>query len=350
MKQWLVKGRPVKGRPVKGRPVDPGQQAPLSLTARIDAFQRRRPGAGFPLAVLYKYFDDAGGHLAALITYYGFLSLFPLLLLASTVLGIVLSGDPAAQAAVLRTALHQFPDIGKDLQQPTHLGGGAAGLLVGGLGALYGGLGVAVAVQAAMNTMWSVPRNERPNPIKARGRGLLLLATAGLAVLGTTLLSGLGNNSGVGWGLRLGALAASVVLNGVAFVVVFRLAAARDLSVHDVLPGALAAAVIWQLLQYVGGTYVKHVVRGAGATNGVFALVLGLLAFLYLAAVALVLCVEVNVVRVERLYPRALLTPLTDDVQLTPGDERAYADQARAQRTKGFETIDVDFDGDRERP
>jgi len=102
--------------------------------------------------------------------------------------------------------------------------------------------------------------------------------------------------------------------------------------------------VLWQLLQTFGVGYVSHVVGSASATNGVFALVLGLLAFLYLAAVAGVLCVEVNVVRVEHLYPRALLTPFTDDVDLTPGDERSYTSQAKAQRSKGFETVHVTFD------
>ena len=87
-------------------------------------------------------------------------------------------------------------------------------------------------------------------------------------------------------------------------------------------------------------------VKNASATNSVFALVLGLIAFLYLASVALVLCAEANAVRVQRLWPRALLTPLTDDVDLTSGDERAYTNQATAQRTKGFEQIDVSFDKD----
>ena len=130
----------------------------MSVTTWVDGFQRQHRGAGYPIAVLYKNFDDTGGHLAALITYYGFVSLFPLLLLASTVLGIVLSGDPHAQQAVLKSALSQFPVIGQQLQQPARLGGGTAGLLIGGLGALYGGLGVALAVQHTMNTIWSVPR------------------------------------------------------------------------------------------------------------------------------------------------------------------------------------------------
>lgn len=314
------------------------------MTSRLDVFQRRHRYAGFPIAVIYKYIDDSGGHLAALLAYYGFLSMFPLLLLASTILGIVLSGDPGAQKAVLDSALSQFPVIGAQLQQPERVGGGIVGLLVGGLGALYGGLGIAVAAQAAMNTAWTVPKNNRPNPIRARGRGLLLLVTVGSAVLVTSVLSALGGGAGpLGVGPRVGVLIASMVVNTAAFVVGFRVATARHLSVRDVAPGAVAAAVIWQLLQSFGAGYIGHVVKNSSDTNGVFALVLGLIAFLYVAAVAVVFCVEVNVVRVDRLYPRSLLTPLTDDVELTDGDIRAYTDQAKAQRYKGFEQIDVRF-------
>src|SRR5436853_494642 len=78
---------------------------------------------------------------------------------------------------------------------PDHLGGGVTGLVIGILGALYGGLGIAQAVQYAMNTAWAVPRHRRPNPFAARGRSLLLLATGGLAVLGTGVLSALGSSA-----------------------------------------------------------------------------------------------------------------------------------------------------------
>jgi len=113
--------------------------------------------------------------------------------------------------------------------------------------------------------------------------------------------------------------------------------------VRDVAPGALGAAVALQLLQMFGATLVGRVVTRATAINGVFAVVLGLVAFLYLASVALVFCVESNVVRVDALYPRALLTPFTDNVDLTAGDRRAYSTQAEAQRSKGFEQVDVSF-------
>jgi membrane protein len=318
----------------------------VAVTEHLDRFQRKHPWAGFPLAVAYKYFDDFGAYLAALLTYYGFVSLFPLLLLLSTILGFVLAGDQRLQHEVLTSALQQFPVIGGDLAQPKRLGGGPVGLVVGIAGCLYGGLGVAQAFQYANNTMWAVPRNNRPNPVKARGRSMLLLATAGLAILGTTALSiaGGGGVGALGTAGKLLALAASAVVNIAVAVFAFRFAPARRLSVRDVVPGAIASAVIWQLLQSFGVIYVRHVIKHASATDAVFALVLGLLAFLYVTAVAVLLCMEINVVRVIRLHPRSLLTPFTDNVTLTAGDRRAYSHQAKAQRLKGFQRVDVNFD------
>ncbi|MCU1601567.1 MAG: conserved rane protein of unknown function [Frankiales bacterium] len=317
----------------------------MTLTERLDAFQRRHVKAGYPLGVLYKFFDDGGGHLAALITYYAFLSLFPLLLLASTVLGVVLQGDPGTQHELLSSVLAQFPVIGQQLATPQRLNGGTAAVVVGAVGALYGGLGGGVAGQSAMNTIWSVPRNNRPNPLKARGRALVLLVVVGVAVVLTTALSVVGGGvGGYGSALRAVVIVVSVLVNVVAFTFSFRVATARRLTTRDVLPGAIAAALAWQGLQLYGKAYVTHTVARASATNSVFALVLGLLAFLYLTSLIVVLSCEANAVRVDRLYPRALLTPLTDEVDLTDGDERAYGDQARAQRSKGFEVIDVRFD------
>lgn len=318
----------------------------MAVAARLDRFQREHPAAAFPLAVAYKFIDDNGGYLAALIAYYGFVSLFPLLLLLSTVLGFVLVGHPDLQQRVLQSALHQFPVVGGQLQDPKRIGGGGFGLVVGILGSLYGGLGVAQALQYAMNSAWAVPRNERPNPLLGRLRGLMLLGTAGLAIIGTTVLTALSGSGAGSFGpvLRAFALGASVVLNAVVFVFVFRIAVARPLSTRDVAPGAIAAAVTWQLLQSFGFFYVGRVVKNASATNGVFAFVLGLLAFFYLTAIAVVLSVEINVVRVNRLHPRSLLTPFTDNVVLTPGDRRAYSKQAEAEQMKGFEDVDVQFD------
>jgi membrane protein len=312
----------------------------------VDQFQRQHPALGFPLAVLYKYFEDFGPYLAALIAYYAFVSLFPLMLVLATVLEFVLAGDPGLQQQMLHSALAQFPVVGDQLGEPKRLGGGTVGLIVGILGSLYGGLGVAQAAQYAMNTAWRVPRNSRPNPFKARSRSVVLLAVTGLAVSGTTALSTLGTTGGGSFNMAVTAaiLAASVAINAAVFVFAFRFATTRRLSIRDVAPGAIAAALAWQVLQSFGIVYIAHVVKNASATNGVFALVLGMLAFLYITATVVVVCIEINVVRVDNLYPRALLTPFTDNVELTHADRRSYANQAQAQRSKGFQDVDVTFD------
>jgi YihY family inner membrane protein len=319
----------------------------MSVTARLDRFQRRHRWAGFPLAVIYKFADDQGPFLAALLTYYGFLSLFPLLLLLATLLGFFLQGDPELQARVLDSALGQFPLIGNDLPRG-RLGGSGWAVAVGLIGIIYGGLGVAQAGQNAMNVIWAVPRNSRPNPLKSRLRSLLLLCSVGLGVLATSGLSALINSArafgaSIGISISLPAALASVALNAVIFLVAFRVATVREVTWREIAPGAVAAGVFWQLLQLLGAAYVRHVLRTAGATYGAFGLVLGLLAFIYLEALAVVLCAEANAVLARRLWPRALLTPFTDNVDLTAADEDAYASYAEAQRTKGYERIDVTF-------
>ena len=313
----------------------------MQVTEWLDDYQRRHRWAGFPVAVIYKFFEDQGPYLAALITFYGFLSLFPLLLLLASVLGFVLEDNSDLQQRILDSALSQFPIIGDQLSDPQSLRGSGTAVVIGGLVALYGALGVAQALQNAMNVAWSVPRNRRPNPVKARLRSLLLIGTAGIAVLATTILSALGGGAGAngalftGW-VALLVTAAAVVLNAAVFIVVFRISTATKLGVRDVAPGAIIAAVIWQLLQLFGTAYVANVVKDAGITYGVFAVVLGLITWIFLAALGVVLSVEINVVRTKHLFPRALLTPFTDNVDLTRADQRAYTDAATAQRHKGL--------------
>lgn len=310
----------------------------------LDRLQRRHPVIGFPIAVVYKFFDDFGGYLCALLTYYGFLSLFPALLLLSTAVGFVLQGQPEWQERILDSALSDFPIVGDELRSTGTLGGGPVGLLIGGLAALYGGLGVGQALQYANNTAWMIPRNSRPNPFASRGRGLLLLAVAAATIVVTTglttYLQWLVSDGYTAWAITI----ASIALNTAVIGLVFIISTTRPLDLLDVLPGAVLAALAWQGMQSVGAVYVSTVIERASNLNSVFALVLGLLVFLYTMAVVTMLCVEVNVVRKEHLWPRALLTPFTDQVVLTGADQRAYSRHAEAQRLKGFQRIDVFFD------
>ena len=310
----------------------------------LDRLQRRNRAAGVVIGVVYKYLDDQGGYLSALITYYGFVSLFPLLLLLTTGLGVILAGRPDLQDQVLHSTLSQFPVIGDQLHQPAGLSGGSVAVVVGVAGALYGGLGVGQAVQNAMDSVWAVPRNKRPDPIRSRLRSLLLLLVLGSAALATTALSAAGQATGtLGVFGKIGVTLIAVGINALICLVTFRVTTARGLTYRQVLPGALAAAVIWQVLQWCGAGYIRHTVKTASATNSVFALVLGLLAFLFLISSTLVLCAEINVVLVERLYPRALLTPFTDNAELTQADRKTYTKKAKAERVKGFQRVSVRF-------
>ena len=322
----------------------------MSLTARLDRFQQSHPSVGFPLAVIYKFTDDQGGYLAATLAYFSFLSLFPLLLLLTTILGFVLAGDASAQHTVLTSTLSQLPILGDQIRtNVSSLKGSALALAVGVAGSLYGGLGVAQAGQNAMNNIWGVARNRRPNPIKARVKSVLAVVALGSGVVATTVLSGVFAASGAG-GLHLGlagrllALAISLAGNIALFIAGFRMLTAEHIHVGRLVPGAVAAAVAWQGLQWLATLFAKDNLAHATETYGLFAVVLGLVAFLHLGALVTLLCAEVNVVRARRLWPRSLLTPFTDNVQLTEADERSYTALATTQQTKGFETIDVSFD------
>jgi YihY family inner membrane protein len=307
----------------------------VKLVERVDEFQRRHPRLALPVAVIKKAGDDQAGYLAALITYYGFLSLFPLLLLMSTVLNFVLHGDPHLQHRILDSALGQFPIVGDQLSNGEGVAGSGVGLVVGIVGTLYGGLGVAQAAQYAMNTIWQVPQHDRPNALKSRLRSLLLLVVVGVSILGTTILSALGTSAGaygasIDIGVKVLLVAASFVVNVAIFTAAFHIATARDLSIRNSLPGAIMAAICWQLLQWFGTAYIGHVVKNATVTNSVFALVLGLIAWIYLEARVVMYSVEYNAVKVLGLYPRSLTGPATPDEAMPADEQQAEGQKATA--------------------
>lgn len=303
-----------------------------------------------PIAVFYKFYDDQGNYLVAALTYYAFVAIFPLLLLASSILGFILQGNEELQARVLNSALGQFPIIGEELGRPEGLQGSTAGIVVGFLVALFGASGLGQAIQNAMNTAWAVPRTSRPNPFITRFKSLVLLTLAGFAVLAVSVLSTVGANTevfgtGVNTTIRWAILIASVVAVALVLTGLSRLAAARHHYVGRSWPGAFAVAIMWQGLQYVGTIYATTVITGSKGMNQTFALVLGLIGIIYLAAIMGVLGIEINVVLARKLWPRSLLTLFTDNVDLTDADRRTYAGLVHLNTIKGFESVAVRFDG-----
>jgi len=251
---------------------------------RVDRFQQRHTVIAFPWAVMQKFGNDQAGGKAALIAYYGLFALFPLLLLLATVLGFVLSGNPALRDQLINSALGSFPVIGDQIRSQVHpLEGNTTALIIGIVGTLYGSLGIGFAMQNAMNTVWNIP-----------------FATA-LTAFATAVATGMT--------ARLVALAGAVLLNLALFLLAFMVLTAEPLRPRDVAVGAICATVLWQTLQLLGTWYVTRGLQKASATYGIFAVVITLLSWLYLGAQLTMLAAEINVVLRYRLWPRSVTQP-----------------------------------------
>jgi membrane protein len=307
------------------------------LVRPVDRAMQRRAWVAFPYAVNKKFGDDQGGNLAALLAYYAFASIFPLLLVFTTVLAYLLQDNTRLQQRILHSALVEFPVIGDQLRT-SGLHGHWYVLVVSAGISLWGARGVAVAAQTAWNTVWNVPFARRPGFLPAVGRSFGLLAVMGLAVVVTGLLSGIGTAAGpLGILLRAAAFVASAVVNIAVFLLAFRLATAREVALRDMVPGAVISAVVWQGLLVVGTVLVAHQVRHQQELYGTFGVVLGLLGWLHLQATLTLYAVEADVVRARRLWPRSLVPP-----PLTRGDERAYRAYAETTRRRPEDEQDVD--------
>ena len=217
----------------------------VGVVDKIDGVQRRVPFLGLPIAVIYKYFDDQGPYLAAIVTYYAFVALFPLLLLATSILGFVLQNDPDLYQKVLDSALGQFPVVGDQLGRPEGLQGSTGAVVAGILIAFYGSLGLGTAIQNAMNIAWSVPRNSRPNPFLLRLKSLLLLVITGAALFAVTTVSVLLRETQAFGGEQSPAMkwlitVINVLLVAAVLTFLFRLASAHDHTLVARDPGRAA--------------------------------------------------------------------------------------------------------------
>jgi uncharacterized BrkB/YihY/UPF0761 family membrane protein len=276
--------------------------------------------------------------------------LLPLLLVLFSVLGFVLDGHPGLRHRVVGSVLREFPVIGPALREnvgAVHGSGVALGL--GIAGSLYGALGVMQAAQAVFNHVYAVPRNAQPNPLRSRVRSLALLAVLGAGLLLATALTWLAATTNelttnLGPGLHAAVYLLGFVAGSGLFSLALQLLTSCELRLRDVATGGVLTAAFWQGLQILGGPWIAHRLTTAGQVYGQFALVLVAIGWIYLQALAFVLAAELNVVLQQKLWPRSLLTPFTDRVELTEADRRVYAMYAQAQQFKGCETVTTHFD------
>lgn len=311
------------------------------LKDRLDRVQRARPWLAFPYAVIKKFGEDRAGQQAALLAYYGFFSLFPLLLASVTILGLVLRDNPQLRDDILRSALAQFPVIGDQIGQNVRALSASGFALVAGLaGALWGGLAGVKAMQNAMDHVWDVPVRAQPKLLKQVVRGLLMLFVLGGFTLVATGLAGTGTEGeSVPVVVRVFTFPLSILVNVAVFMLAFKILTEARVGWREVFPGALLAGLAWTGLQAVGNYYVGTRLRNASELYGFFGIVIGLLSWLYLAAQITLLCAEINVVRAKKLWPRSLsVEPQTE------ADERALTAHAKVEERAEGEQVQVAFD------
>lgn len=311
------------------------------ILGAIDRFQQKHRVLAYPYALVKKYGDDEAGYQAALITYYGFLSLFPLLIVAVSVIDLVSQHNPELRDKLLHSINNYLPIVGNQIQSSVH-GSGKSGiaLVIGLLITLWGAKGVADAVQHAMNLIWQVPRPKRAGFPKAPLKSLALILGAGIGLVGAALLSGIATSVGHSLIFKLlPSLLSVLVLFGL-FTFVFMFAVSGKKPFKDVLAGAIVAAIGFQILQTVGGYLITHQLHNLSGAYGQFGLVLAILFWLYLQAQVLLYAAEVNTVHALELWPRSL----TQD-PLTRADRHAlrlYAEK-EAYHSEPKEEVDVKF-------
>lgn len=277
------------------------------IVQRLDAFQQKHKFAGYLLAVIKKFGDDNGGYQAALITYYGFLSLFPLLLVVFTMLQIVFKDNAQLQAQVADSINEYLPVVGQQLQNNIHsVQSVSAGLIIGLLIAVYGARGGAAVVRNMLNDVWQVPRNRRPGFPKSLFQTLSIMTAAAVGFVAIVAVSTFSSVLGHAQWAKIIANLAGFTIATAALLLVCNRATSRRVSLRDMLPGTIGVAVITQLLVTFGGILVRHQLKGASSFYGVFAVVLGLIFWLYLIAQVLVYAAEFDSVRHLKLWPRAI--------------------------------------------
>ncbi len=311
----------------------------------LDAWQQRHRIPAFTYAVLKKFGDDQAGNHVALLTYFALLATFPLLLALTAILGLVLKGNSALQISIQNSALTEFPIIGTQINSQiglSSLGHSAPALTVGIFGAILGGRGLANTVQNMQNTLWNVPKVNRPGFPFNYLRSFALLGLLGLGTVLTATaatLMGAGQVIGLtGFSLKILTVALSTLIGVGLFFAGFRISAAKVVASRDLLLGAILSSVAWQILLSLARIIVSNDLKHAQAIAGFFGIVLGLVAWFGLQATAIVYAVEADVVRAHHLWPRSIIQP-----PLTQADKKYLVETASVERRRFEEKITIEF-------
>jgi YihY family inner membrane protein len=293
-----------------------------NIIQKLDTFQRRHHLPGFVFAVIKKYGEDDAGHQAALLTYYAFLSLFPLLLVLTTLTEYIPVSHSAVQNSIIKGTTNYFPVLGDQLSahvNTLHKNGFA--LVIGLLFTLYGARGVADAFRNSIQRLWKTPVHERDGFPKSTLKSLLIIGIAGIGFVVASISVGLAASTGQGVTYRLLSILINLVVWYILFILLINISLPKHVSFHEIRTAALMAAVGLVIVQVAGGYLLKHELKNLDALYSYFALALGLLFWIYLQVQVLFYSLEIAAVSAQRLWPRSL-----SGKDLTTADRHSMAE------------------------
>ncbi len=304
----------------------------------FDGFQQRHAAVGIPLATAKKFSEDYSTNLASMIAFWAFFSIFPLFLAFVTLLGFFLPADQ--KQSVLQHVSSMFPLL--DTSTVGKLSGSWWALAVGLGSALWSGTAAVRVTQFAFNSVWEIPYRDRPKLLEKLTRSLAVLATLGVGIVVSTIVTGFvsGQNTGVQLGAagRIGGFALAIVLDVGIFVAAFRMLTDREVSTRDVLPGAVFSGLVFWVLQSASSLIISRYLSNAQSTYANFATVIAILWWFYLQSVVTLLGAQVNVVLAERLWPRGLV-----DAPATEADHRAFEAYAQERSYTEAQQVQTSF-------
>jgi len=278
------------------------------LMERLDRFQQGRAWLSFPVAVGHRYAIQRCATFAAMVAYYGFVSILPLFLVATSLTRLVLAGYPSLQASVTESLVTHFGVLGTELQstiKPTT--GDAVAIVVGLLVALWAGLGVMQSLQVAFNTIWGIPREAQLTFARSRLRSLIVVTAFGVVLLISAVLPAVVSLLGASAAGQVAGFIASYAFALALYVLVYRVLTDVSLTWRDVLPGAMLAAALLVVLQALGAQIVDRWISNASALYGYFGVTLGMLLWISLIAQLTLFGAQLNAVWKRHLWPRSIL-------------------------------------------
>lgn len=310
------------------------------VLATLDQWQRCHPPVALVYGVVKKFGDDNANQYVVALGWYGFVAIYPLLLVVITIFGFI--GAASLGHGIVST-LHEFPVVGTQFnpESSQSLQGSGLGLVIGLIGLLYGAQGVTQTVQQAMGAVWNVPQIDRPGFLPRLGRSLIALCTIGAAFVVNAVVASVVTGAHLNFGVRALALVGMVVLNLVLYGAVFVVATPGPRSLRELIPGAALASFGFTFLITLGSGLVQHQLRHSSATYGQFGLVIGLVGFLFLLAKISLYGAELNPVVARHLWPRGLRS---DDP--TAADDRVLSEITRQSRRREDQVIEVGFGKD----